>query len=153
MFTWKEIIAIAVQIENNGEQTYRRAAEHTKDHCLSQELSRLADEEAGHSKWFSELTLQNRTLPQDPELEKIARVFLRETVADQTFSLQEDDITSVAVIADLIEKSIAFEQDTIIFYETIRHLVSDQDTIDLLDTIIDEEKNHIVTLKKWIEAT
>ena len=55
-------------------------------------------------------------------------------------------------IADLIETSIEFEGDTILFYQMIRRLVSEDDTIALLDTIIAEEEKHIDILKGWLAA-
>ncbi len=152
MFTWREIIDIAVQIEHNGERIYRRASEQITNPRLSRELSRLADEEAGHAKWFSRLT-PPRAIPQGfSSLEKIARVFMRETVVDKTLSLQEADFTTMKAVEDLLETSIEFERDTILFYEMIRRLVPEDETITLLDTIITEEKNHITTLQESIKT-
>jgi len=152
MFTWREIIDIAVQIEHNGEHIYRRAAEHIKNPRLSRVLSRLADEEASHAKWFSRLT-PPESIPQGySNLEKIARTFIRETIVDKTLSLQEADFTVMKAVEDLLETSIEFERDTILFYEMIRRLVSEDETIALLDTIISEEKNHITTLQESIKT-
>jgi len=152
MFTWKEIIDIAVQIEHNGECIYRRAAEQIKNPFLSAALLRLADEEAKHAKWISRLTPPRSGLPGYSNLEKIARAFMRETMVDKTFSLQEADFRSMKAVEDLLETSIEFERDTILFYEMIRRIVSEDETITLLDTIIAEEKNHITTLQVSIES-
>jgi len=152
MFTWREIIDIAVQIEHNGERIYRRASEQITNPRLSLELSRPADEEASNAKWFSRLTPPG-AIPQGfSSLEKIARVFMRETVVDKTLSLQEADFTTMKAVEDLLETSIEFERDTILFYEMIRRLVPEDETITLLDTIITEEKNHITTLQESIKT-
>jgi rubrerythrin len=152
MFTWKEIIDIAVQIEHNGERIYRRAAEQINNPFLSAALLKMADEEAKHAKWISRLRPPRSRLPGDSNLEKIVRVFMRETVVDKTFSLKEADFRSMKAVEDLFETSIEFERDTILFYETIRRIVSEDETITLLDTIIAEEKNHITTLQVSIKS-
>ena len=152
MFTWKEIIDIAVQIEHNGERIYRSAAEQINNPFLSKALLRLADEEAKHAKWISKLTPPRSRLPGYSNLEKIVRAFMRETVVDKTFSLQEADFRSMKAVADLFETSIEFERDTILFYEMIRRIVSEDETITLLDTIIAEEKNHFTTLQVSIKS-
>ena len=55
MFTLTDIIEIAVQIEKNGESTYRRAQQETSDPSLADLLGLLADEELEHQRWFAEL--------------------------------------------------------------------------------------------------
>ena len=152
MYTWKEIIDIAVQIEHNGERIYRRAAEHVNIPRLSEALSQLADDEAAHTKWFSRLTPPGSTPQGYSNLEKIARAFLRESVVDKTLSLQEADFTVIKTLENLIETSIEFEQDTVVFYDTIRRLVSEDETVALLDTVIAEEENHINVLNEWMET-
>ena len=152
MFTWKEIIDIAVQIEHNGERIYRRAAEHVNNPRLSKALSQLADDEAAHAKWFSRLTPPGSIRQGYSNLEKIARAFLRESVVAKTMSLQEADFTVMKTLEDLIETSIEFDQDTVVFYETIRRLVSEDESVVMLDAIITEEKNHVNVLGEWMET-
>lgn len=147
MFTWKEIIHIAVQIEQNGEETYRYAAERTEDPRLSLALSHLADEESRHARWLSRLSPKGSIPPEASEFEKITRTFLRETVADQAFSLQEVDLTATSTIEELMAIKLEFEKDTVLFYEMIRNFASDDATRTLFDTIIAEENNHINKLK------
>ena len=148
MFTWKEIIHIAMQIEQNGEQTYRHAAEKIADSRLAQDLAHLADEEARHARWLSRLTPEGSIPTGASDFEKIARTFLRESVADRPFALDQTDLRTITSQEALLETSIALEEDTILFYEMIRHFTTDDATTALFDTIITEEKAHIEKLKK-----
>lgn len=50
MFSLKDIIDIAVQIEQNGERVYRNAAGKIEDPSLRSLLQWLADEETQHAK-------------------------------------------------------------------------------------------------------
>jgi rubrerythrin len=68
MFTLTDIIELAVQIEKNGESTYRRAQQATSDPFLADLLGRLADEELEHQRWFTELKSRVGTKPVDKNL-------------------------------------------------------------------------------------
>ena len=55
MFTLGEIIDLAIRIEKNGESTYRKAQKEVSSSKVSAMLEWLADDEAKHEKWFTEL--------------------------------------------------------------------------------------------------
>ena len=55
MFSLKDIIDIAVQIERNGERVYRNAALKIENPSLRSLLLSLAGDETQHAKWFEEL--------------------------------------------------------------------------------------------------
>jgi hypothetical protein len=55
MFSIQDIIDLAIQIEENGEQVYRRASGEISNPSLVWLLQYLADEETEHARWFSEL--------------------------------------------------------------------------------------------------
>ncbi len=55
MFTIGDIRNIAIQIERNGEETYREASKVAKDSDVVEMLVWMADEEQRHAKWFSDL--------------------------------------------------------------------------------------------------
>lgn len=151
MFAWKEIIDIAIQIENNGEKIYRKAAGQIKDPDLSETLTRMADEEAKHAKWFSQLPLPDTIDEKNTNIDNMARVFIRDAMTDKALSLETADFTAIKHIQDLIRTSIGFEQDTILFYEMIGEFVVEDTAFTLIETIIDEEKKHITTLEEWAQ--
>ena len=151
MFSLKDIIDIAVQIEQNGERVYRNAAGIVQDPSLRSILKWLADEEARHMKWFEEL---KTTVPNDgdfPEQEKMGKELLREAVGTHSFALEETELSGMEKIEDLLGLAIEFEKDTALFYKMLQPLIEDQTTLDHLHAIIQEEENHARRLMAFLE--
>jgi rubrerythrin len=151
MFSLKDIVDIAVQIEKNGERVYRNAAENINDPSLGATLRWLADEEARHIIWFEALKAR---VPDDgnyPEQEKMGRDLLQDAVGAQNFALKDADFSSMEKIEDLITLVIEFEYDTVLFYKMLQPLIEDQETLDQLHVVIQEEENHAKRLKAFLK--
>ena len=116
MFSLKDIIDIAVQIERNGERVYRSAAEKIENPSLRSLLQRLADDEIQHAKWFEELIDKVPGTGEFPEQEKMGRALLQDAVGAQSFTLEDADFSSMKKIEDLLSLAIEFEKDTALFY-------------------------------------
>jgi rubrerythrin len=148
MFTSREIIELAVRIERNGEAVYRKAMEDVSDLSLKSLLQRLANDEAEHAAWFSEML---SALPEnpadDPALQDMANRILEGILGDQSFSLKEADFSSMKDQDRLIGTAIEFEKDTILFYEMIGAMIQDPDTQARLKEIIEEENRHVRRLE------
>ena len=54
MFTFDEILDLAIRIEHNGEAAYRKAQNEVLNPDLAPVLQKLADDEKEHVKWFQE---------------------------------------------------------------------------------------------------
>jgi rubrerythrin len=150
MFSIEEIMNLAIQIEQNGERIYRDALHKISDPSLSSWLQRLADEEAQHAKWFSEMKDAIQKPLDNPQLEEMGRSILRTILGDQAFSLQDVDFSSLDQIKDLFALGIEFEKDTVLFYEMIRGFVEDEKTLSTLNTIIEEENRHIQLIQGFL---
>ena len=148
MFTVADIRNIAIQIEKNGEATYRRAAELATDQIISQTLLWMADEEAHHARWFEKIKSDKPLTDEQQELEKIGRMLLQDMIKGNSFLLDVEDLKRAQTVKDVLIKSKAFEEDTILFYEFLLGFMDDEETIKQLNRIITEEKNHV---KKLIE--
>jgi rubrerythrin len=148
MFSLKDIIDIAVQIEQNGERVYRNAARKIEDPSLRSLLQELADEEAQHAKWFEALMDTVTGTGDFPEQEKMGRALLKNAVGAQSFTLEDADFSSMGTIEDLFELAIEFEKDTVLFYGMLQPLIEDQKTLEQLHAIIQEEENHATCLKE-----
>ena len=148
MYTFEDIRDIAIQIERNGERTYRKASEITKDPELARILLWLADEENRHKKWFNALQTERKVSPQNREMEAMGRALLQDMVKDQPFSLDAEQLDGAADLADLLTQSMQFEKDTILFYDLLKTLVEDHEASAQLDLIIDEERGHVKVLEK-----
>lgn len=152
MFTKKEIIDLAIQIEENGEAVYRNAGDSISDPAIAALLGSLADDEARHAKWFMNQAGGFEVKVNNPELERLGRAMLRDAVGDKSFSLGEADFANLDQIQTLVQTSIEFENDTILFYEMLQPFVDDPDTLSQLKQIIEEEKRHILELEGLIET-
>lgn len=150
MFSLKDIIGIAVQIERNGERVYRNSAEKIEDYSLRSLLLTLADEETQHAKWFEALIDKVPGTGEFPEQGKMGRALLQDAVGAQSFTLEDADFSSIKKIEDLLNLAIEFEKDTALFYGMLQPLIEDQKTLEQLHAIIQEEEAHARRLKEML---
>jgi rubrerythrin len=148
MFTVMDIPNIAVQIEQNGEETYRRAARQTSDPELAHMLNWLADEEKHHGKLFASIVIKKTRTAEEAELEAMGRSLLQDIVRSQTFSLEQGRLEQATSLEDLFKQSIEFETDTIEFYEFLVGFLDDQEAIAQLNDIIEQEREHVRQLEQ-----
>jgi len=153
MFSLKDIIDIAVQIEQNGEKTYRRAAEKIQNPSLSALLRWLADEEVKHMEWFAALKDNIADTGEHPEQEKFGRALLQNAVGTHSFELEGADFFAMEQVQDLINLVMEFENDTVLFYKMLQPLIEDQKTLEQLHTIIQEEEDHALRLKEVLSES
>jgi rubrerythrin len=150
MFSTGEIIDLAIQIEKNGEKVYRDALQKISNHSLGSLLEWLADQEADHATWFSNLRPAITEAPVDTDLEEMGNTMLQRVLGDQTFSLTDVDFSKIDKIEDLIELAIEFERDTVVFYEMMESFIDDEQTKDHLKRIIQEEERHVQVLEELL---
>jgi len=151
LFTIKEILDIAVRIEENGESVYRRAMEKISNPEFVSLLEWMADEEVNHAKWFSEMRQAVETLSKNPFVQEMNQEFFNDLMGDQSFSLKEVDFSQVHSINEMIDIFVEFEKDSILFYEILLPFIQDEDVLTQLYKIIAEEKSHIDKLREFIE--
>ncbi|MBW1842681.1 MAG: ferritin family protein [Deltaproteobacteria bacterium] len=142
---------MAIRIEKNGEAVYRRAVEKISDPALVSLLEWMADEEVQHAVWFKELKQNYESESLNPFGQEMGRDFFEDFMGDQSFSLKEVDFSRVGRIDELIDIFIEFEEDGILFYEMLQPFIQDQDTLEKLNKIIEEEKQHIEELREFLE--
>jgi rubrerythrin len=152
LFSIKEILDLAIQIEKNGEAIYRQAARRISHPVLAPLLEWLADEEARHAAWFAEKALVADDTFQTPVLEELNQGLLTQLVAGQSFSLQDADFDNMQTVAQLLVVSVAFEEDTVLFYEMLKPFIEDPATLEQLEAIIAEENLHIEKLQTFLES-
>lgn len=148
MYTIEDIRDIAIQIERNGEKTYRSAAEQSTDEKMKTLFNWMADEEHKHAKWFENMvTMKPPIIPEHREMEAMGRSLLQEMVKNQTFSLDSEALGSAKNTEALLRLSLGFEEDTILFYEMLKNFIDEEQTAAQLEMIIDEERGHVKLLK------
>jgi rubrerythrin len=149
VFEINEILDLAIRLEKNGEATYRRAIPRCSDEGLKTALGWMAQEEAGHALWFSELRDSLDRGGKNPFLEEMNRELFDDLVGSQSFSLKEVDFAAVESLDELVAIFIEFEKDTVLFYEMIAPFIGDSATRTQLQTIIAEENRHIDRLRDF----
>ena len=151
MFTIADIRNIAIQIELNGEKSYRKAAQEASDPEIAGLFLLMADDEARHAKWFESITSQRPLSEEQREMEAVGRTILQEMVKEQTFSLEQSNLQKADTVKKVVEQSSGFEQDTILFYELLSGFIDDEETMEQLQVIIEEERRHLEELTKMAE--
>jgi rubrerythrin len=149
MFSLREVLDLAIQIEKNGEQYYRDAVKKVSNSSLKSMLEWLAEQERKHQSWFSERKEKLGTEGEDPEVAEMGSSILKGILGDQSFSLKEADLSAIDGLEALIQLAVEFEKDSILFYEMIGSLIEDSDTSEKLNEIIAEENRHIELLEDF----
>ncbi len=152
MFTIEDIRNIAIQIETNGEKTYRTVAQNSSDKDVIEIFNWMADEELRHANWFKSFKTEEPLTPEQQELANMGKNLLQDMVKDQTFSLDPEELANAENLYEMLSQAVVFEQDTVLFYEFIGGLISDESTQRQLDIIIAEEKKHAEHLQKLADS-
>ena len=92
MFTIGDIRNIAIQIERNGEKTYREASKVAKDSDIVKMLVWMADEEKRHAEWFSDLRSAKPLTAEQVEMEAMGRTLLQDMIKGNAFLLDQKEI-------------------------------------------------------------
>ena len=147
-FNADEIFEMAEQMERNGAQFYRDAAETAADSSNKEMLIGLSKMEVAHEKMFesmrAELTAaQKASTVFDPTGE--ASLYLRALVDSRVFFKKEIDVTSMV---EILKSAIEAEKDSIVFYLGMKEAVAEDLGKDRIDVIIKEEMGHIQVLSK-----
>ncbi|SMC27486.1 Rubrerythrin [Desulfacinum hydrothermale DSM 13146] len=147
MFSAWEVLKIAIKLEENGENYYRKAAALQKDPALIQVLEGLAEDEAKHKKWFRQFQDRLQEEPEDRWVQEISGDLLQSMVGDQSFSLQEVDPAELDTMEKILATAIEFEKDTILFYDMLRGFMDEGESANALRQIIEEERLHVEVLE------
>jgi rubrerythrin len=150
MFTLDEILDLAIQIEKNGEKIYRRAQQEVSNLSLASMLSWLADDEAKHEKWFIQFREKIEGTLKDPKLDDMGRSILQGVLGERAFSIEEADFSRIDDLNSLLELSIEFEKDTLLFYEMLGGFISDEQILEQLGQIMEEENRHVQVLEEFL---
>lgn len=147
MFTIADICNIAVQIEKNGEETYRKASLASKNPEVAQLLAAMADDERRHGEWLATITSNKPLTDEQREMEAVGRTLLQDMVKGNPFLLAKSELQRAESVGEVLTRSIAFEEDTVLFYQFINEFLDDQDAVHKMQTIIAEERKHVQHLE------
>ena len=144
-FSVREVVEQAVQTEKLGKEFYTQMAEKFRDKAeLKKLFELLAAHEIRHGESF--LSLGNQLKDEEPDGWGEVTLYLRALV-DSEFFLGKDkclpSLEHVKTAAEAIDFALCFERETLLYYYTLREALKGKE---IIDTIIREEKSHIVWL-------
>lgn len=151
-FNAQEIFKMAEQIERNGVIFYKKAAEDATDPEAKEFLTFMAEIEGEHENVFATMRAEldageTKATFFDPDDENI--LYLQALANTKVFSDAKIDTSSMT---DILETTIMAEKNAIAFYVGMKELVPDKRGKDRLNSIIKEEKSHIVLLTKKLQS-
>lgn len=154
-FSIKEIIDIAIAIEDSGYYFYTRCGEKFTDKTYKGLFDLFAEQELVHKEKFEEI-LSN--------VDDVSGQFPDEyyqylmSIGDEKVFSDKNDIDRVvknfSSPLDAIKLALTAEKNSILFYSELKMVYTDnQKTTALLDTLIEEERKHVISLLKLKEKT
>ncbi|PKK89967.1 MAG: rubrerythrin [Candidatus Wallbacteria bacterium HGW-Wallbacteria-1] len=146
-FNAVEVFRLAEQIERNGVKFYRRAAELRTSEKEKNLFMDLADMEQEHESFFASVRAnlesdQYSDYAPDFDPSSYLNAIADGYVFDAGVEIDEI-LTGSESVADILNMAIAREKDSIVFYVGLKELVPQNLGRDNIETIIQEEMNHI----------
>lgn len=156
-FTGKEIIDMAVRIEENGLKFYTDAGKASENDAVRELFKVLADEEGQHIKAFLTIkrSLEDDTAGSgfDPYADEAGQ-YLKALADTEVFTSPEDGKKAAGHIhdaGDVIEMAIGMEKDSLLFYYELQRMIREKDK-HVLESLIEQEKDHLRKLTELQNA-
>jgi rubrerythrin len=140
-----DIIDLAVQTEVHGAKFYREAARVANQPAAAELFRYLADEEVKHKQLFGNMGAAIVITEIDPATWEEAQEYIAAAVDQAFFTKSSAPIRAVpqgATVEEMTRLAIAFEKETLLFFYSVRDLVSAPNRA-LVDKVVAEEKKHI----------
>jgi len=151
LFDAKEIVGLAIKIEENGEEFYMQLANKTKNSQVREMIEFLAGEDRKHRNTFRQI--QQRLGEFKPAYESYPGEYLNYVKA-----LAEESIFTKEILRQLLKKkfktstevldtAIVVEKDSILIYNEMKNFVPESEH-KTIDEIVNQEKEHLRKLSE-----
>ncbi len=147
-FSGCEIVEMAIQIEKNGKEFYSTLAAKVNDPGASGVFKYLAEEEDKHAGVFRGIFKSVCEYSPKEVYPEEYFAYMNALASEYVFTRENTGKKIAENIKDYhdgIDSGIAFEKDSILFYEGARQVVPEKDK-SLIEKLISEEKNHLAKL-------
>jgi rubrerythrin len=157
-FNANEIFEMAEEIERNGAKFYRQAAENAADKETKQMLLDMAVMEDGHLRTFEEMRKQLSGQEKgwavfDPDNQSV--LYLQAMADARGYEgkiTPTKELTGNETTKEIIEIALNSENESTVFYLSLKALVPVKAGRDKVEAIIIEELSHITTLLKKLKS-
>ena len=149
LFSAGQMIDIAVQTEQAGRVFYEAAAQHADDAQVKVLCEWLAGEEQTHERVFRDMG-QNLPPPQEPAEWPAERAEFIDALLGSRFMPKSEEAEALVKdmsAQDILDFTLNFEKDTIIFLYEMREMVP-ASAVGQVNEIIAEEKTHVSRIAK-----
>jgi rubrerythrin len=153
-FNALEVMEMAKDIEKRGKNFYLKHAEATENRDLRELFKKLAQDEQDHYEKFVALTEELRQNSDDADYlyEEDVSAYFNYLVEYSVFP-KDDSEESIEALHDVekaLKLAIQAEKDSILFYREMCEYNEGQ-TIEAVNKLIEEEKDHLRALGKYIK--
>ena len=158
-FTADEIFEMADKMEDDGAEFYRQASESAPTEEARRLLIELAEWEKDHKQTFSELRDKfagEGGIGFDYDPDGQAAQYLRTFVEGRVFSPESRGgakLQGSESMSEILEIALQLEKDSVLFYLGIKDVVDKDQDKARIDKIITQERQHMVTLTRMMEAS
>lgn len=153
-FSSLEVMEMAKDIEKRGKKFYLKHAEATENRDLKELFKQLASDEQDHYEKFVALTeeLEDEGEEADYLYEEDVSAYFNYLVEYSVFP-KDDSEESIEALNDVekaLKLAIQAEKDSILFYKEMCEN-NEGKTIEAVEKLIKQEKDHLRALGKYIE--
>ncbi|MFH1715433.1 MAG: ferritin family protein [Elusimicrobiota bacterium] len=148
-----EIFQVAIRIEENGEKFYRIASNRILRDSVKEIFSALADEEIKHKEIFEKMLAEIENYESVDQYPDEYFAYVRSFANDVIFThkKQQEAINSIHNVLNAVEFAIDVERNSVWYYTEMKVLVTKEQQ-EILDKIIQEERQHFIKLSKLRES-
>lgn len=146
-FTGKEVLDMALRIEENGLRYYTDAGTASKSKDLKELFLALASEEGQHIKVFTDFKKLLTDEPEasfDDEAEEASQ-YLKAIADTEVFTNPHkgsDLAKKVKNEKDAVSLAIDMEKDSLLFYYELQKMIREKDK-KIVENLIEQEKSHV----------
>ncbi|HOD16653.1 MAG TPA: ferritin family protein [Spirochaetota bacterium] len=149
-YSIKEIIDIAIKLEDTGHDFYKECGRHFKEPAVIDVFSFLAREELVHRDLFQSFQWRPDAVDEgifNDDYYAYLRAVGGGLVFDRHTSNIRDFVRAIETPLDAIKHAFIAEKESILLYKEMKRLYPKHHaTADMLERIIAEERKHVLTL-------
>lgn len=152
--TARDIIRIALEVEQTGMHSYREMKQATQDQELNKLLGYLEKEEEDHisifSKMFKDIEINPATMPEpSPEDQAYLDSIMKSTVFEGSQAgIKRAKETKTPI--DILKLSLQFERDSMLFWTRLFKMVRETDR-PLIQRLIEQEDKHVRDIESLLK--
>lgn len=153
-FSGRELIKMALKIEENGWSFYHEALKGLKDEGLKELFTYLAEQELRHIEDFKNLynLIKEEKVKgiYDLTYDEEVSMYLNALAGSKVFTDPAEGFRRARVLKgemEAIEVAIGFEKDSLLFYYEMSRLIRDEER-EVVERLIGQEKEHLRKLNE-----